>query len=274
VIPALSTRLAEAPGRKDVSLLSLADFAALAEALGYAALSMRASQVSVDAPAERAAAARATLDGHGLRVSMVTGTVSLAANDAQATAPLRHITPHLDLAQALGCDLVRVMIQEEADLPWARRAADEAAERGIRLAHQTHVGTLLETVDEALDVVARVGRPGFGLTYEPSNLLICGSPYGPDAIRRLAPHVFNVYLQNWHRHPEGAMAVGTRRGPVRADQVPLDDRRGIDLDAVFAGLRAIDWRGYVTVHQALLPGEDVRTAAARHLAVIRPYLTP
>jgi sugar phosphate isomerase/epimerase len=273
VIPSLSTRLAEAPGRKDAAVMPLADFAALARGLGYGALSMRASQVGIDSPPERVAEARATLDGAGLGVSMVTGTVSLAANDAQATAPLRHITPHLDLAQALGCPLVRVMIQREDDLPWAQRAADEAAEREIRLAHQTHVGTLLETVEEALDVVARVGRPNFGLTYEPSNLLICGSPYGPDAVRRLAPHVFNVYLQNWYPHPAGAMAIGTRRGTVRADQVPLDDRRGVDLGAVFGGLHAIGWRGYVTVHQTLLPGEDVDGAAARHLAAIRPYLT-
>jgi sugar phosphate isomerase/epimerase len=274
VIPSLSTRLAEAPGRKDRALLPLDAFAALARELGYAALSVRASQIDVDAPPARRAAARAALDAHGVRASMVTGTVSLAANDAQATAPLRHITPHLDLARALGCPLVRVMIQREDDLPWARRAADEAAERGIRLAHQTHVGTLLETVDEALEAVARVGRPNFGLTYEPSNLLVCGAPYGPDAVRRLAPAIFNVYLQNWYPHPEGAMAIATRRGTVRADQVPLDDRRGIALDAVFDGLRAIGWRGYVTVHQVLLPGEDVREAAARHLAAIRPYLTP
>jgi sugar phosphate isomerase/epimerase len=272
VIPSLSTRLAEAPGRKDVALLSLDAFAALAHDLGYAALSVRASQIDVDAPPARRAAARATLEARGVRASMVTGTVSLAANDAQATAPLRHITPHLDLAQALGCDLVRVMLQTDEDIPWAQRAADEAGERGLRLAHQTHVGTLLETVDQALDVVARVGRPSFGLTYEPSNLLVCGSEYGPEAIRRLAPHCFNVYLQNWHQHPGGSMSVRTNRGTIRVDQIPLDDRRGVDLDRVFEGLEAIGWGGYVTAHQVLLPGEDIRTAAERHLSAIRRYL--
>ncbi|HEX2515790.1 MAG TPA: sugar phosphate isomerase/epimerase [Chloroflexota bacterium] len=274
MIPSLSTRLAEPPGRKDAALLDLPAFGALARDLGYVALSMRASQVAIDSPPQRVTAARQALQGLGLAVSLVTGTVSLAANDAQATAPLRHITPHLDLAQGLGCTLVRVMLQREDDLPWARRAAAEAAERGLRLAHQTHVGTLLETVDEALDVVARVGHPAFGLTYEPSNLLVCDSPYGPEAIRRLAPHILNVYLQNWHRHPGGAMEVRTRGGLIRVDQVPLDDRRGIDLEAVFQGLRAIGWRGYVTVHQTLLPGEEVPDAAARHLAAIRPYLQP
>lgn len=272
MIPSLSTRIAEAPGRKDQALLSLEDLARLAKELGYRALSMRASQLSVETPAERVREARAALDALGMRVSMVTSTVSLAANDAHATDPLRHITPHLDLAYALQCDLIRVMIQSDEDIPWAQRAADEAAERGLRLAHQTHVATMCETVDTALDVVARVNRPNFGLTYEPSNMLVCGSEYGPDAIRRLAPHIFNVYFQNWHKHPGGQMTVRTNAGPIQVDQIPLDDRRGIDLAAVFEGLHAIGWKGYVTVHQTLLTGEDVRGAAARHLAALEPYL--
>jgi sugar phosphate isomerase/epimerase len=272
MIPSLSTRMAEVPGRKDQALVSLEAFAAMAARLGYRALSMRASQLSIDTPPERVAAARETLDRLGLRVSMVTGTVSIAANDERATEPLRHITPHLDLAERLGCDLVRVMMQREEDIPWAQRAADEAAERGIRLAHQTHVATLCETVDAALAVVQQVGRTNFGITYEPANLLLCGSDYGPDALRRLAPHIFNVYLQNWYAHPAGAMVIRTNAGPIRADQVPLDDRRGIDLDRVFDGLRAIGWQGYVTVHQTLLLGQDLEAECARHLAAIRPYL--
>lgn len=273
MIPSLSTRIAEAPGgRKDQAIMGLTELARLAKGLGYAALSMRASQLSIDSPPERVAEARTLLDEVGLRVSMVTGTVSLAANDAQATAPLRQVTPHLDLAERLGCDLVRVMMQREDDIPWAQRAADEAAERHIRLAHQTHVATLCETVDTALDVARRVDRPNFGLTYEPSNLLICGSAYGLEAIRRLAPHIMNVYFQNWYVHDGGEMAVRTNQGIVKADQVPLDDRRGVDLDAVFDGLRAIDWSGYVTVHQVLLHGQDVAEQAARHLAVLRPLV--
>ena len=72
--------------------------------------------------------------------------------------------------------------------------------------------------------------------------------------------------------PGGRWRCAPAGGLIRVDQVPLDDRRGIDLEAVFEGLRAIGWRGYVTVHQTLLPGEEVPDAAARHLAAIRPYL--
>lgn len=253
MIPGLSTRIAEEPGRKDRALMGLGEFAKMAKELGYEALSMRASQVSIASSAEEVEHARAALDAAGVVASMVTGTVSLAANDAQATEPLRDITPHLDLAERLGAKLVRVMIQREDDLPWANRAAHEAGERGIKLAHQTHIGTMLETVDQALDVVRRVDSPHFGLTYEPSNLLVCGSRYGPEEIERLAPYIVNVYLQNWHAHPGGALAIQTNGGVVRADQIPLDDKRGVDYDLVFEGLRRIGWQGFVNVHQTLPP---------------------
>ena len=66
----------------------------------------------------------------------------------------------------------------EADIPWAQRAADEAAERGIRLAHQSHTQSLFETVEGSIDVLKRVGRQNFGIIYEPANLDLCGQDYG------------------------------------------------------------------------------------------------
>jgi sugar phosphate isomerase/epimerase len=272
MIPALSTRLAEPPGRKDASLLTLADFCRLARELGYRALSMRASQVSVESAPEAVDGARRTLDEHGLGVVMVTGTVSLAANDARATEPLRHITPHLDLAEKLGGTLVRVMLQREEDIPFAARAAAEAGERGMKLAHQTHIGTLCETVDSTLEAVRKVGSPHFGITFEPSNMLVCGSEWGRGAVQRLAPHIVNVYLQNWRPHAGGALTLQLNAGPIKADQIALDDASGVDYAAVFDALREIDWTGYVTVHQSLMPGETVETAAYAHMAAVRKFL--
>ena len=142
----------------------------------------------------------------------------------------------------------------------------------MRLVHQTHIRTMCETVAETLDVVQQVNRPNFGVTYEPSNLAICGDDYGPEALRQLAPHLFNVYLQNWHIHPEGKMTIGTNRGEVRADQPPLSDERGLDLGRVFAGLREVGYAGWVTVHQAMGPGETVEQAARASYDTLRPYM--
>lgn len=269
----LSLRIAETMAVKDRGLLPFEDLVQIAVQAGYSAICMRASQASIDTPRERLNEMRRRLDAAGLAVSMVTGTVALAANTPDATEALRNITPHLDLADALGAKLVRIMVQREEDIPWVQRAADEARERGITLAHQTHTATLFETVDECLEMLRRIDRPNVGITYEPANLLAVGDDYGPAALHRLAPHLVNVYLQNYRFNPEG-MLLRTQRGTVRIETIPLDAPGGVDFARVFEGLHAIGYRGYVTVHQTAVEGVPIPEAAHRYAQFLRRFLAP
>src|SRR5689334_3318090 len=110
---ALSVRIAELEGRKDHAFLPIEQLAPLASTAGFVGLSMRASVVSVDSPPERVAQVRRLLDDLGLGVSMITGDVALAANTPTADRILREPAPYLALAEALGCDLLRVMIRSD-----------------------------------------------------------------------------------------------------------------------------------------------------------------
>ena len=269
----LSVRIAESPKRKDVAAIPIEELAPRAAALGFQGLSMRASVLSIDSPAERVGAVRRLLDESGLAVSMVTGDLPLAINNAEATAALRNITPYLDLAEALGARLIRVMMHDESDIAVAQRAADEAAERGLALSHQTHWGSLFETADEALDVLARIDRPNFGVTYEPANLMACGGDYGPETIRRLAPHIFNVYFQNVCTDPDSAMTFNSRRrGPVGLRYVALDDRSGIDARPLIEALAEIGYDGGFTVHQPSRDGQAAADAMREAADFFRPLL--
>ena len=265
----LSVRIAESESRKDRAAMPIGALAPLARAVGFEGLSMRASVVSVESPAGRAAEVRRLLDALGLAVSMVTGDVPLAANTPDAARILREPSPYLDLAEALRCDLVRVMIRSDEEVELARDLCGVAEARGIRVAHQTHWKTLFESVDGALDVVRRVDRPNFGVTYEPSNLLLCGDAHGRGAIERLAPHLFNVYFQNMRVVAGGPVVWNTlTRGPVAAEYVPLDDRAGIDATEMVAALRDVGYDGWFTVHQPLQPGQSVEAAVrASHRAL-------
>lgn len=270
---ALSVRIAEAARRKDAIALPFEELARLAAFAGFQALSLRASVVSVDSLPERIAAVREALDRQGLAVSMVTGDVPLAANDGDATRAIHQITPYLDLAQAVGAGLLRVMLHAEADIAPARRAADEAAERGLTLAHQTHWGTLFETVEEALATLAAVGRENFAVTYEPANLLACGGLWDGEAIRRLAPHIANVYFQNLRLDASSPVRFATRRrGPVGVRYLPLGDPAGIDPAPLVQALREIGYQGWFTVHQPLLQGQTVEQAIAEAARVFKPLL--
>ena len=259
----LSVRVAESFTNKRISTVPLADIAATANQAGYQALCMRASVVGAEDPPSRQAEALATVTRHALGVSMATPDFAVPENSAEGPGVLRNIKPALDLCERLECDLIRVCLKEQADIEAARLAADEANERGIRLAHQCHTQSLFETIDGCLDVCRRVGRPNFGLIYEPANLALCGEPYGPDAIARLAGVIFNVYLQNHTPDPQGTLMMDTwSQGRIPTTLHRFTDRNGIDMEAVILGLKAIDYTGSVTLHHTQLDIVSPLEAAA------------
>jgi sugar phosphate isomerase/epimerase len=162
-----------------------------------------------------------------------------------------------------------VCLKTPADIEAARRAADAAAERGIRLAHQYHTTTLFEQIEPSLAVLGAIDRPNFGVIYEPANLLLCGEPYGEAALRRMAPWIMNVYVQNLVLDPAGPAEMETWcLGPRRFRPIPLWEAGGVDFTEVVSGLKAIGYDGCVTVHQAyaeLMGPREAAVESARYL---------
>ena len=262
----LSVRVAEKYHDKRQTTMTLEELARIAAEEGYHALCMRASQLGIDAPPEVVRQKRGKLGDLGLAVSMVTGDFPIPENSDEAPRALRNITPYLDLAERLECDMIRVGLKKQEDVEWAQRAADEARERDIRLAQQCHVASLFEQMAESLDVLRRIGRPNFGVTYEPANLEACGQDYGPETIKLLSPHIVNVYLQNQRLDPEGSDTLRTwRSGEVGVNHIPISAAGGIDFPTIMDTLVAIGYDGYVTVHQASTgsetPEETIRNSA-------------
>jgi sugar phosphate isomerase/epimerase len=247
----LSVRIAETAA-KDRLTVSFEHLARLALHCGYHAVCLRPSVVGANTPADGRRVVRTTLDHLNLPVSMATTDIAVPLNNEHGPDMLRDIEPHLNVAQQFGTGLIRVCMKCEDDISWAQRAADQARERGIRLAHQCHTDSLFETVSGALDVIARVARANFGIIYEAANLMLCGEDYGPDSVRRLAPHIMNVYVQNHRMSEAGKSSLPTRvRGVVRFDATPLwDPSGGVDFTDVFRALADVKYDGYVTVHQA------------------------
>jgi len=225
---------------------------------------MRASQVGVHSGPTAAHQAASVVRKSGLTVSMVTGDFDIVYNNAAGPNCLRRIKPYLDLALALNAPLIRVALKTEEDVPWAQRAADEAAEHSLKLVHQCHTQSLFETVDGIERTLNRIGRPNFGLIYEPANLELCGEGYRHETIQRLAPWIFNVYLQNQMLKPDGKLALTTWcRGPVPFDLISIHQSGGIDFASIFDGLARVGYRGPVTVHQAQIQSEPVSESIRR-----------
>ena len=246
----LSVRIVEAACKKKLKV-PFTDLVSIAAETGYDAVCMRASAGGVQTPVEHLRHMRETVEGYGLRVSMVTSDFDVPLNNENGPNSLRNIGPSLDVADILGCDLIRVCLKNNDDIPYAREAAKQAADRGIRLAHQCHTSSIFEKVDQILANLQSIGQPNFGIIYEPANLMICGESYGAETLRQMAPHMMNVYIQNHRLDSEGSDSLQTFcRGEVCFHHLPIWENGGVESAAVFDGLREINWSGHFTIHQA------------------------
>jgi len=272
----VSMRVAEDMSDKRKAAMSLEDMARMAKDSGFHAVCMRASQVGTHTPLKVVREKREFLDSLGLTVSMATGDFPIPENNERGPDALRNITPYLDLAEDLNCDLLRICMKTEDDIGWARLASDEAAERSIRLAHQSHHNSLFELAQRSVEVIKQVRRPNFGIIYEPANLQLCGEDYGVETIKMFEPYLMNVYLQNQIIKQGGDTVADTwNAGRVEFDQVPIWDGRGIDFPHIMDALGEIGYEGYVTVHQASAGVEGGPKAAitenARYLRSIGDF---
>lgn len=246
----LSVRIAEAPCKTKLHL-PFDELVALAAETGYDAICMRASAGGVQTPRDELRRMRDVVVSHGLRVSMVTADFNVPLNNENGPDSLRDIGPSLDVAESLGCDLIRICMKKREDIPFARESADQAADRGIRLAHQCHTTSLFEQVDGILNVLNEIDRPNFGIIYEPANLMLCGEDYDFRILQQLQPHIMNVYVQNHRLNPQGEDSLPTFcRGDVSFDHLPVWATGGVEMDRMFEGLKQIQYAGFFTIHQA------------------------
>ncbi len=265
----LSVRIAEASCKTKLNV-PFHDLVQLAAELGYQAICMRASAGGIGTSSADLERMRGEVEAAGLRVSMVTADSDVPLNNERGPDSLKNIGPSLDVAQSLGCDLIRVCLKTEADIEHARRAADEAAARGIRLAHQCHTTTLFETVDRSLEVLRQIGRSNFGLIYEPANLMLCEQSYGLDTLQRFQPYLMNVYVQNHRLEPAGPVELETWcLGMRRFEHIPIWEPGGVNFPVVIAALRQIGYDGCVTVHQAYAELMEPHAAAAETAKYLR-----
>lgn len=267
----MSVRVAEKFDNKREASLTIDQLIELAQENGYQALCMRASQAGTHTDPAVVKQIAQSIHDAGMVVSMVTGDFYVPQNDENGPDGLRNITPYLDLADAFGADLIRICMKKEEDIEWAQRASDEAKERDIRLVHQAHNSSLFETVAGSVDVLQKVGRENFGIIYEPANWFVAGEDYGRPGILAVKDYIFNVYVQNHRLNPEGETKVGTwGKGPVGVDHIGLWDEGGCNFEEVFETLHSINYRGFVTVHQAFQGVMSVEEAIRKSQEYLRP----
>ena len=257
----ISSRITEHSDNKEKSFLSLDSFINLASKNKFDGVSLRPSMISTQSSEYLVNQAQKLFKVNNMKVSMITSNIHLAKNDELASDILRNITPSLDLAEKLNTSLIRIMIKNSDDIFYAKKALDEAKERNLKLLQQTHWGTLAETLDETVTLIKTINRQNFGITFEPANLMACGSEFNKNALNQLLPHTENFYFQNIILDKKGNHVFPTiQNGDVRVKYVSLENAKGINIFSFLDFLKEKKYDKWFTIHQPLLEDQKVEIA--------------
>ncbi len=228
-------------------------------------------------------AARDALDRLGLKISNINAFMMNAIGDPRQSywypswiepyAPYRRIrVEHTKRALNLAKELNAPNITTEPGGPVPsgmtfevalstfvevlRPVLDLAERLGVLLLIEPEPGLLIETSDQYLMLAERIKSPAMGLNLDIGHMYCVGEDPA-EAIRKLAPHIRHVHLEDIaasreHRHlipGEGA----------------------IDFASCFEALREIGYNGWITIE--LYPyADDPDSAAKRAFEVIAPLV--
>ena len=221
---------------------NLPELAAKAAGLGFGAIELPVEQPGDWAPEPAAE----VLAGHGLAPIVVgamgPGRNLLAAPGSEIVATQNYLVHCLGVAERLGARVVAGPFTSATGRAWRMDAAErrerieelrrnlapvvrQAEARGIRLAVEPlnrYETSLVNTVEQALDVLGPLLGPGLGLALDSYHLNIEERSIG-DAIRAAGEHLAHVQV------------CGNDRGPVGDDHLDWPDFLDALDDAGYAG---------------------------------------
>jgi sugar phosphate isomerase/epimerase len=157
-------------------------------------------------------------------------------------------------------------MKTEADIPWAQKAADEAAERKIRLTHHDEANTMFETFSISIKTLKAINRANFGMIYDEAQWIANTPNYQAGKvvpqIKEIAPWIWEVFVKNNAGGP----------GPMGRPEIQLTAPGGVNYDNVFEGLYAIGYKGWLTTHNKRdAYGNSVDVAAQKAFEFLSHY---
>jgi len=214
-------------------------------------------------------ALRAALAPHALQ--LVSGWHSVHLLERVLEAEMRALDAHLDLLQALGCDVAIVAecsrrIYPDASRPlsfvrngdalgggeirWLAAGLDalarHAAQRGIRLAYHHHMGTVIQNADE-IDALMSA-TTSLNLLLDTGHLAFAGAD-PLQVLERYADRVAHVHLKDVRAE---VAALARRDGwsferAVRAGVFTVPGDGSIEFEQILARLRGARYSGWLVV---------------------------
>lgn len=147
----------------------------------------------------------------GMEFSCLTSYYQNFASYDQREGVIQNLKRVIQLADILRCPMVRVYGGVEASqLPgmwfndvWTRtvsgiqETAAYAAQFGVRICIETHIGSLTMSIRDTLRMVEDVNMSNVGILFDYAWIELAGEEFGREAVRRAAGHIFHVHIKDW-----------------------------------------------------------------------------
>lgn len=250
---------------------------------GIAAIGYRAVELTVipgyttdlerlDAPQRRRI--RALLDAHALLLPALAGHTSLLAEEPDAhRRAMARLRATADLAVELAGDSAPPVLNTTSGgspQRWAEqkeRLRDRlgelvayAAQRGVVVAIEPHVGAALDRPERVLWLLNEIPSPWLRVNLDFSHFEAAGLPMA-ETVAALAPYTVHTHVKDV-------------RGRAPHHEFLIPGEGAFDYPAFLHALQSAGYDGAITVEVSVMvqrrPGYDPLDAAARAYAVLRP----
>jgi sugar phosphate isomerase/epimerase len=138
-------------------------------------------------------------DRHNARIANLGTYAGRRLLEDGEAAEWTEMTRAIANATALGARSIRVCPGRGEDvgmvpalIPFFRKAAAYAAEKGVYLGMENHMGSIAGNPDAVMQLVRAVDSPYFGILFEPANLMHCGIDF------RTAYAIFRGWIVHVH----------------------------------------------------------------------------
>lgn len=137
-----------------------------------------------------------------------------------------------------------------------RKLAEYSATKNVRLAFEPEPGMFIDTMEKFAELHSRVNHPNFGLTVDVGHLVCNGEIPASEHLLRWKDWLWNVHIEDMRRGVHDHLMFGEGE---------------VDFADVFAGLRAADFRGMISVELSR-HSFDAVNAAKKSIEFLRRFL--
>jgi sugar phosphate isomerase/epimerase len=244
---------------KVVTDRALDDVLEVAARCGYTGLELFGvpNHLPPDLPAPRVREVRRRCDDLGLSVVTLCTYVGgfAEASDAEAAAELETYRRYVEIANLLGCDLIRLWpdhLGRNLSTPredhwlraahYLREAADVGLRAGTRVLIENH-RTMTVNVDASLRLIRLIDRPNVVFNFDPGNMYLAGEEYGRAVVHCFHGRIGNVQVKEASR---GAATAGSADATLASggSYDLLLGEGNIDHQSYLGALAEIGYDGY------------------------------